>query len=190
MKYGIRVLLTRQKRFFYKIKISPIFFPDKPSGFPSSTVKKGKKRHFWHFYMYVQNGLKSSKMVKKYVFSYFWKIDTKSFQIHFIGLNFDRNSLRYVIFNFDHFLRFSKKSIFWPFWPFLLFFTSQNGQKIDIFENLKKWSKLKMTYLSEFLSKFSPIKWIWKVLVSIFQIFEKNYFFTILDDFSPFWIHI
>ena len=31
-------------------------------------------------------GLKSSKMVKKYFFSKIWKIDTKIFQMHFIGL--------------------------------------------------------------------------------------------------------
>ena len=144
MKYGIRELLTRKKRFFWQnfnffhfFLINHVFFPFK------RTPKKGKKRHFWHFYMCIQKGLKSPKIVKKYFFSKIRKIDTKTLQIHFIGLNFDRNSLRYVIFNFDHFLRFSKKVDFLIILAILCVFSKPKMVKKWIFlkisKNVQNW---------------------------------------------------
>ena len=61
---------------------------------------------FWTYLVwpkFIQNGEKIIFFQKNY------KVDTKIFQMPFIWLIFDRNSLRYVIFNFGYFVRFSKK---------------------------------------------------------------------------------
>ena len=123
------------------------------------------------------------KWSKNYFFQKNWKIDTKTFLIHFIGLIFDRNSLRYVIFNFGYFLRFSKKSIFLSFWSFSLVFPSQKWSKNRFFPKSQKMVKIENDVSQRVFTKIWPYKVDLKGFGVYFSNLLKKIFF---DHFGRF----